>query len=65
MKASKYIKELKKLIDEYGDLEVCSQHYNPETKLWETGPCKPDFWFRATGDGNSESCFGSIWEDLK
>lgn len=20
---------------------------------------------RATGDGNSESCFGSIWEDLK
>ena len=63
MKASLYIKELKKLIDEYGDLEMSMQDYDPKMKLWNTFPCKPDFWHRAYGKENTGDCFGSVPEE--
>lgn len=43
MKASKYIKELKRLIDDYGDLEVCVQVLNDETGIWDKIPSQPIF----------------------
>lgn len=71
MKASQYIKELKKLIDEYGDCEVCDQQWDNDAKEYRTYPAKPDFWHRARisniGTKKPESfimnCFGSVPEE--
>lgn len=68
MKASEYIKALKKLIDEYGDLEVvCEDEIDP----CKTVPACPDFTHRikvATdryGSFKTMNVFGSLPEKFR
>jgi hypothetical protein len=58
MKASLYIKELKKLIDVYGDLEMCIEKLDEDTELWEKIPSCPVFCKTISG-----VCFVGISED--
>ena len=58
MKASLYIKELKKLIDEYGDLEVCVGEFDHEINDNVIIPCMPVFGYQCFANGLN--CFGSV-----
>lgn len=58
MKASEYIKELKKLMGEYGDLEMCIECLNEESGLWDKIPSEPVFC-----DTISGTCFVGISEE--
>jgi len=67
MKASQYIKELQKLIDEYGDCEVCDQQWDEDAKEYRSYPAKPDFWHRVRINSKDKvftmNCFGSVPEE--
>lgn len=66
MKASQYIKELQKLMDEYGDLEVCDQAFDDDTKEYLSYPAKPNFWHRVKINSKGKvfimNCFGGVPE---
>ena len=63
MKASKYIKELKKLIEDYGDCEVVVQDYDSEFRPQGIWRASPYFWHRAKliidGKEVVMNCFGN------